>query len=195
MKLFRTFFSASSHFLSGFGLSTVILFGFFFRPDSGHAQSDSLEVKGIKSFAYSRKVKANKEKTWSVISDVSNYHKIASNIDSVEIISGEGKGMVRKCTHKANSWTEVSTLWEEGEQYSFKVNTDAEDYPYPLKFLQGTWKVKEISKNETEIVMRFDFAYSRRIHNWLLHPFMKSKFNKICEELLDNWQRKLENEQ
>jgi len=135
---------------------------------------------------------ANKEKTWRVISDVSNYHEIAPNIDSVEIISGEGEGMIRKCTHKANNWTEVATLWEEGEQYSFEVNTDAEDYPYPLKFLKGTWQVKEISKSKTEIIMKFDFAYKRKIYKLLLHPFMKSKFNKISEELLDNWQRKLE---
>jgi len=41
--------------------------------------------------------------------------------------------------------------------------------------------------------MQFDFQYKQRVHNWLLHPVLKSKFSKIAEELLDNWQKKLEN--
>jgi len=119
-------------------------------------------------------VTASKENTWKTISDVSNYHEVAPNINSVEIISGEGKGMVRSCTHEKDSWTEVATLWEEGEKYSFQVNTEAENYPYPLKYLQGAWKVDEITESQTKITMIFEFAYRWKIYNLLIHPFVKN---------------------
>lgn len=174
------------------GVAFVVLF-FGVGQSVGLAQTDSISDKGMKRLAFERIVKAPKEETWKTVSDVSNYHKFAPNIDSVKIISGEGKGMVRSCTYKTDSWTEVATLWEEGEKYSFQIDTDAEDYPYPLKHLQGTWKVEEFSENRTKITMLFEVTYKRKIHNLLIHPFMKKKFGKICEELLDNWQTQLEN--
>ncbi|WP_062053276.1 type II toxin-antitoxin system RatA family toxin [Aquimarina longa] len=163
----------------------ILLFGI--GQTIGLAQIDNVSQKKVKHLEYKRIVNASKKSTWEVISDVANYHKVAPNIDRVEIISGKGEGMVRSCSHKADSWTETAILWEEGEQYSFRVHTNAKDYPYPLKLLKGTWKVVEISENKTKIIMMFDFAYKKKIHNIIIHPFMKKEFNKISNELLDNW--------
>ncbi|MEE9363572.1 MAG: SRPBCC family protein [Cellulophaga sp.] len=170
----------------------VIVFLFSIGQSIGLAQLNTTMDKNIKILSFERAVNASKKNTWKTVSDVSNYHKVASNIDRVEIISGKGKGMVRNCSHKTDNWTEVATLWEEGEQYSFQVNTGAENYPYPLKYLKGTWKVEEISKNKTKITMIFEFTYKWGIYNLILHPFMKKEFDKICEEILDNWQNQLE---
>ena len=169
----------------------VVLF-FSIGQSIGLAQTDSMRGKGIKRLSFERVINASKVKTWKAISDVSNYHKVAPNIDDVKIISGQDEGMVRSCSHKKDNWTEVCTQWNEEEQYSFKVNTEAVDYPYPLKHLKGTWKVEEISKYKTKIIMEFEFAYKHKIYNLLIHPFMKSQFNKICKELMDNWQAQLE---
>ena len=147
----------------------------------------------MKKFIFERDVNATKTATWKVISDVANYHSVAPNVDDVKIISGERTGMVRSCSHGKDNWTETCTLWEEGEQYSFEVNTTAPDYPYPLKYLKGTWKIQELAPGQTRIIMIFDFTYKRKIHYVILHPFMKGKFNKICDELLNNWQGMLEN--
>ncbi len=174
------------------GVAFIVWF-FSVGQSVGLAQTDSIQGKGMKRLSFERVINASKEYTWKTISDVSNYHKVAPNIDSVEIISGEGKGMIRSCSHKKDNWTEVATLWDEGEQYSFQVDTDAEDYPYPLKYLRGTWKVEKISENQTKIKMIFEFTYKRKIHNLLIHPLMKKKFSKISGELLDNWQNQLEN--
>lgn len=174
------------------GVAFIVLF-FSVGQSIGLAQTDSIQGKGMKRLSFERVINASKEYTWKTISDVSNYHKVAPNIDSVEIISGEGEGMIRSCSHKKDNWTEVATLWDEGEQYSFQVDTDAEDYPYPLKYLRGTWKVEKISENQTKIKMIFEFTYKRKIHNLLIHPLMKKKFRKISGELLDNWQNQLEN--
>ncbi len=165
-----------------------IVLAFGIGQSIGLGKIDTINNEGLKRLTYERIINATKENTWKVISDVSNYHKVAPNIESVTIISGKGKGMVRSCTHKTGSWTEVATLWEEGEQYEFQVNTDAKDYPFPLKFLKGTWKVETVSKHETKITMVFDFVFKQKIYNILIYPLMKKKFNKTCEELLDNWE-------
>ncbi len=174
-------------------VSMVVLF-FGLGQSVGLTQVDTTQRKGFKHIVFERVVSTSKKKTWELISDVANYHKIAPTIDSVQVLSGSGKGMRRRCTHAANSWTETATLWEEGEAYSFEVDTQAPDYPYPLKYLKGTWKVEEISINKTKIVMTFDFAYSKWIHNIVLHPFAKKGFIKSAEELMDNWVQVLEEE-
>ncbi|TSE09882.1 type II toxin-antitoxin system RatA family toxin [Aquimarina algiphila] len=159
----------------------------------GLARADEQSKKGQKVFKFKRKVKGSISKVWEVISDVANYHEVAPNIDGSKVISGEKKGMVRSCSHGKDSWIETCTLWEDEKQYSFIVDTQTPDYPYPLKALKGTWIVDEISKNENEITMIFEFEYKKPIQNILVHPLMKYRFTKVCKELLDNWQNMIEN--
>ena len=168
----------------------VLLFGL--GQARGLARIDERNKRGKKVLQFSRKVKGAKSKVWKVISDVANYHEVAPNIDGSKVISGEKQGMVRSCSHGKDSWTETCTLWEEEKQYSFMVDTNTPDYPYPLKSLKGTWIVDEISSNESEITMIFEFEYKKPIQNILLHPIMKYQFTKVCKELLDNWQKLIE---
>jgi len=161
------------------------------NQSSAFAQTDSIEQKGRKQLTYKRTINAAKSQTWKVISDVENYHQVAPNIDDVTIVSGKNEGMVRSCSHGKDSWTETCSVWEKEKTYSFVVNTSAQDYPYPLSFLQGTWNVIEIDTNNTEIEMIFELKYKKKIYN-LFHPIMKMKFKKIVNELLDNWQAILE---
>ncbi len=83
-------------------------------------------------------------------------------------------------------------MWVEEKSYSFEVDTSAADYPYPFKCLKGTWEVQGLDSGTTKIKMFFDFQYKRNYQNWLLHPFIKSKFSKTAEALLDNWQKTIE---
>ncbi len=152
---------------------------------------DSKGQDGFKRLHYERNVQASKQATWQLISDVANYHLIAPNIDHVEILSGHGLGMVRECNSGSEEWIETCTRLDEGEAYTFRVNTEADNYPYPLKALTGTWKVKELGEDDSQIIMIFDLVYERAIYNLLLHPFFRKKFDTICQELLDNWERKL----
>lgn len=159
---------------------------------NGLAQTDNNPNGKIKQLSFERALKASKENVWSVMSDVANYHKVAPNIDDVKILSGNGEGMVRSCSHGNDSWTETCTLWEENEEYSFEVNTTAPDYPYPFKYLKGNWKIEEIDNSQTKVIMTFEFEYKKKFQNWLLHPILKGKFSKTAEELLDNWQNQIE---
>lgn len=173
-------------------LVALVVLSFAILQYLGLAQYDDLTPEGRKRLVYQRTINADKEMVWKVVSDVSNYHRVAPNIDAVEIISGQGEGLVRSCTHGSASWTEVATLWEEGEQYSFQVRTEAKDYPFPLSHLTGNWKVEEVSEAMTKITMTFEFEYEMKIKKFLLHPLMKPQFGRICKALLDNWQNELE---
>lgn len=157
------------------------------------AQIDVGPQKGSKRFRFERIVKGTKQEVWKVIADIGNYHKVAPNIDDETIISGEGRGMVRRCSHGKDSWTETCSLWEAGKVYSFVINTSAPDYPYPFNSLKGTWEVEEMDADTTKIRMLFDFQYKRKFQNWVLYPLLKSKFTKIADELLDNWEYELKN--
>lgn len=156
------------------------------------AQIDSILIKGIKRLSFERTMKATKSIVWKVISNVANYHEVAPNVDEVIIISGNGEGMIRSCSHGKDSWTETCSLWQEEKEYAFQVNTAASDYPYPFKFLKGNWKVEEIDNSQTKVIMLFEYEYSKKFHNWLLHPILKGKFSKTAEKLLDNWQNQIE---
>ncbi len=156
------------------------------------ASTDTNQEKGVKQLSFERIIKASKTNVWEVISDVSNYHQVAPNIDEVQIVSGKGQGMVRSCSHGKDSWTETCSLWVEEKEYAFEVQTSASDYPYPFKYLKGNWQVEEIDMSRTKVVMLFEFQYKKKFQNWLLHPILKGKFSKTAEELIDNWQKQIE---
>ncbi|MEZ5016973.1 MAG: SRPBCC family protein [Flavipsychrobacter sp.] len=169
----------------------IVLFFTVFQS-VGLAQMDNVANQKFKRLSFSRVVKADKARVWSIISNVKDYHKVAPGIDNVTILSGEAQGMQRQCSHGKKRWTETCTLWEEGQQYSFEVDTKAPDYPYPLSYLKGIWIAKELSDTETEIIMHFDFIYKYKIYNVIIHPIMRCRFKNSCEQLLDNWEQQVE---
>lgn len=189
--IFKPFdISDTGYLLIGLFLIPILFFIFF--QSMGLYRMDSINGTNLKQMSFRRKVKGNKEAVWKMVSDVGNYHEVAPNIDGAEILSGDEFGMIRKCSHGKDSWTETCTLWEEGNEYSFEVDTSPADYPYPLKTLRGNWQVKEVRKQVTEIIMNFEFEYKKPIQHILIHPILKHQFNKVGEELLDNWQRRIE---
>lgn len=171
-------------------VATVVLI-MALGQSKGLSQLDEDVQRGFKVLQFSRKFPASVAKVWTLVSDVGNYHQVAPNIDDSRIVSGEKEGMVRACSHGDDKWTETCVLWEEQQQYAFLVNTDAADYPYPLKHLKGTWITRAISEHQTEVQLRFEFAYNKAWQKLLLHPFLKHQFTKVCRELLNNWEAKL----
>ncbi len=149
------------------------------------------KAKGKQHFTAERVIHAPKEKVWKVISDVGNYHQVtAPSIHHVKIISGSGLGMKRVCSAPdGSSWEETCILWKPGEEFRFKVNTEKEDYPFPLKSLAGSWKVETVSPLQTNLVLDFTYEFD--------NPFLSGYFLDIgtkqakedTEYLLDNWQR------
>ena len=64
---------------------------FIFYQSKGLAKIDQMSGSNKKRMTYERIVHSDKKSAWKVISDVANYHLVASNIDSVKIVSGNGK--------------------------------------------------------------------------------------------------------
>ena len=173
------------------GIALIVLY-MAINQTKALAQADNIYDKRIKQMSFERIMKASKSNVWKVISNVANYHEVAPNIDDVTITSGEGEGMVRSCSQGKDRWSETCSLWAEEKEYAFEVNTAAPDYPYPFKYLKGNWKVEGIDGSHTKVIMLFEFEYSQKLQNWILHPFLKGKFSKTAEQLLDNWQRQIE---
>ncbi len=146
----------------------------------------------MKKLYIERSITASLESAWKVVSDVGNYARYAPNIDTSRILSGEGKGLVRECTSKEGEWTEVCTDWENQKSYCFQVQTQAKDYPFPFKTLNAKWEVYENANAQTVIRMDFEVEFRNVVIGWLVYPFMKKEFLLVCEELLDNWQRKIQ---
>jgi len=141
---------------------------------------------------FQRRVAAPAEAAWLVVSDVGNYHRVAPNINQARVVSGSGAGMVRQCSNSDGAWTELCTTWRDGHSYSFEVDTEAKDYPYPFSKLVGTWSVIPVSGRECEIVMDFAFEFRSADVERDVYPVMKEQFSSVCESLLDNWQNEIE---
>lgn len=185
-------FNISSTGNSAIAIVALIVLFMAIKQYLALSQIDSTGVKGRKQLTFKRTVNASKSTVWKVISDVENYHQVAPNIDDTTIVSGKDQGMIRKCSHGKDSWTETCSIWEEEKEYAFEINTSAPDYPYPFKYLNGNWKIEEIDSTQTKVIMIFELEYKKRFQNWLLHPILKTKFSKTAEELLDNWQQQIE---
>jgi len=146
----------------------------------------------MKSLNIERTLNAPLDVVWKVVSDVDGYARYAPNIDASQVVSGEGVGMVRECSSKEGRWQEICTHWENLNYYVFQIQTQASDYPFPFKALQGKWSVEAVNEKHTVIHMKFDFDFKNKVVGLLLYPLMRKKFLKICEELLDNWQRAIQ---
>jgi len=146
---------------------------------------------GAKVLTFKRIINASQEKTWQMITRFEEFHLVAPNIDAVKVLSSQtqGTGMVRACSHGQKSWQETCTLWEEGRRYAFEVDTKAPDYPFPFASLKGTWELRSINAQQTEILMEFEVVYKKKIHQALLHPIAQWQYRKVGETLLDNWQK------
>lgn len=131
--------------------------------------------------------RATPEKVWQVMSDQEGYATVADNISKVEVINGQEYGMVRQCTNNnGQSWRETCTRWDEGRTFAFRVDTEAEDYPYPIGALTGEWAL--IPKpDHTQICMTFNISAKSGLLNRLLLTLMIAPFAKVCDRLLNNW--------
>jgi len=142
-----------------------------------------------------RSVAAPVDTVWQVMIDHPAYADVADNISRVEVISGQGLGMQRKCYGlKGESWSETCDVFEEGHLFGFRIHTDAPDYPYPFAELSGRWSV---------VPDRGGSAFSIVIHatlkgNWLMRTLFliigARQFRAILIDLADAWAAQMENQ-
>ena len=130
---------------------------------------------------------ATPKRVWQVMSDHELYADVADNLSKVEVVSGSGVGMVRRCCDtKGKSWSETCTLWEEGRAFSFRVHTEAEDYPYAIAGLSGEWALSRQAEG-TRIQLNFRITGKSGFGNRMLLKAMVIPFSTVCDRLLSNW--------
>jgi hypothetical protein len=142
-----------------------------------------------------RTVNAPTTTVWDVMTDHPRYADVASNISKVEVISGDGLGMKRRCYGpKGENWEETCDLFEPGHSYGFRVHTEAENYPYPFEDLNARWRVEERplgSQFDIKIVVKLKGGALSR---WLFSTMAKPQFKAILIDLADAWAARMERE-
>ncbi len=135
-----------------------------------------------------RRVKADADMVWQVISDVGGLADVAPHVGRVEILSGEKLGLRRRVyDRRGNSWTEEVIAWDEGKSYSMRVDTSG--YPFLFSKMEFTWSVEEGPKNIL-IRMRYDYASKYGpFGGWLDRMRFRTRFEETCAQLMDNWIR------
>jgi len=142
----------------------------------------------VYTLTFERIIDAPAQVVWDVISDVEAYADYAPNL-SQAIKTSDSAQPSRTCTDtRGKSWDEACVLWRDKEAYSYVVDTSAADYPYPFKYLQGTWGM-ETQADGVKVTMRFDYQPTApSILGWFVHRAMKHSSVSIVETLFDNWE-------
>ncbi len=128
------------------------------------------------------------------MNDHPGYADVASNISKVEVISGNGLGMQRRCFGpKGENWTETCDVFEEGKSFGFKIHTEAPDYPYPIADLQGRWSVSPHGNGSEFAIDITAKPKGNFISRMLFSVVAKRQFRMVLIDLADAWAFKMEN--
>lgn len=159
------------------------------------SQAEVRSVGDVLQARVTRAVAAPTETVWAVMTDHPAYADVASNISKVELLSGDGIGMERRCYGpKGENWRETCDLFDPGRAYGFRIHTDAPDYPYPIAELQGRWSVVPKGTG-SEFSIHID---AKPKGNFLMRSLFKMaakrKFKPILIDLADGWSARMEKE-
>jgi hypothetical protein len=150
------------------------------------------DVGPLEVMALERPVAAPASAVWPVITDHAEYGRLAPNLSRVEVTSGPGEPLARRCTSLAgHDWNEACTLWDEGRR--FAVDVDPRDYPYALAVIRGEWGVEPAASGPgSTIRMRFAFQARPGVRGALLAALMRPAFVLyIGPSIFRGWQRAL----
>jgi len=142
-----------------------------------------------------RVVDAPAETVWDIMTDHPGYADVASNISKVEVLSGEGIGMQRRCFGpKGENWTETCDHFEPGRAFGFKIHTEAPDYPYPISDLRGRWSVAPKGAGSEFSIDIEAIPKGGFLARTLFSLLAKRQFKAVLVDLADAWSRQMEHE-
>lgn len=165
------------------------------RIRSSPSRAEVFSENGLISAHVRRDVAAPTNVVWRIITDHPGYADVADNLSRVELVSGHGLGMKRRCFGlKGEHWEETCTAHQDGVAFAFHVHTDARDYPYPISDLTGRWSVIQ-----TEAGSQFAIDIRARPGGNLLQRTVFSlvaqrQFKKVLIDLADAWALRMESE-
>ena len=135
-----------------------------------------------------RTVDAPTAVVWDVITDHELYAEVAPNLATVEVLDGEGIGLVRRCVDTdGNAWTESCTRWEEGESFAVAVDVESSEFHRRLfTRFDGEWTLQEGTDGVT-ITIRFTYDPRYGPLGTFISWYFSVRGPPIIESLLDGW--------
>jgi len=130
---------------------------------------------------------------WDVMTDHPAYADVADNLSKVEVLSGDGIGMTRRCYGlKGENWEETCYLYEPGHKFGFRIHTEANDYPYPFAKLTGLWTVEARPAGSEFDIQIVAVMKGNVLSRWAFYVMAKSQFETILIDLADAWAARME---
>ena len=118
---------------------------------------------------------------------------MASHVSEVEVLSGNGLGMIRRrYGPKSASWEETCGHYEEGRSYDFRIHTEAADYPYPITDLTGRWSL-EPRQSGLVFSITIEARSKGNVAAYTLFSLAaKRQFKTVLIDLVDAWAKRME---
>lgn len=132
-------------------------------------------------------------RVWDVMSDHPGYADVASNISRVEVVSGNGADMQRKCYGpKGESWSETCTHFEDQKSFGFRVHTEAADYPYPFAAVAGRWSLEPVNDGTRFSILITVVPKGGALARYGMYLVSKRQFAGILTEIANRWAARME---
>ncbi len=158
---------------------------------AGDGAGDLDEWPPVEVVDFSRPSAHPVERLWPVITDHALYARLALNLKAAEGLTPDGPGFQRACTDGAGrTWSETCTLWDPGRR--FDVDVDIADYPYPLRTVQGSWRVDPGDPTGRRAVSTIGMAFALQpapgVAGRLFLPLMHLLFRPILARIARGWE-------
>lgn len=125
---------------------------------------------------------------WDVVTDPDVYEAVAPNLTRVEVVSGTGEGMVRRCVDTdGNEWTESCRRWDENRSFAVAVDVaDSEFHRRLFTRFEGVWTLSE-DADGVRVTMAFDFDARYGPLGALLARYLSYRAGPLMTAIFDGW--------
>lgn len=139
-----------------------------------------------------RTVDAPTAVVWDVITDHDLYAEAAPNLSTVDIVEGDGDGMVRRCVDTdGNEWTESCTRWETHRAYAVTVDVEHSEFHRRLfTRFEGEWRLSE-HDDGVRITIQFELGPRYGPLGRLISTYFAYKAPSIVEPIFDRWETEI----
>ncbi len=141
------------------------------------------------AFEVHEEVAASPNAIWGVIRQLDRIGEFYAVLKSVEV-TGSGTQIRRTCeNHKGQRWSEdVESMDDDARALSLRFDTDAPDFPFPMRTMYGGWTVQAAS-GKTCVTIWYEFTMKWGLLGELLAPLLAEKTRADMAETIRRMDR------
>ncbi len=141
---------------------------------------------------WNREYDVSSDRLFELVTDLEVSAEVSPNLARIDVLSGEGVGMVRQCTSpEGDSWTETYTEWVPGERFTSVV--DVSTYPPSLqaliRSLQMTVVVVPVAEERSRVEIELDTELTEAGVGMIVDG---GAGDALFEPILDGWGERLQ---